>query len=99
MQFAFRRFTKVLPVLKKQATLYGRSLEFMARPPEGIKVVQIAPSEDLRTQRASQNVDSLNEDYQLGKRLGRDYLQQIQNQTVFVQSAYQSQEGLNRSLS
>jgi predicted patatin/cPLA2 family phospholipase len=50
---------------------YMRAVDFINHPPPPVRVLQIAPPAPLKTGRTTRDLAVLNEDYDLGKRLGQ----------------------------
>ena len=74
LAYAFRRYGAMRQLVREQAKLYSDALAFIAQPPPGTDIVQIAPTRPLKTKRAAATQLDLDEDYALGHRLGHDAL-------------------------
>lgn len=66
-----RKYPKVVEAYEERANVYAKSIAFMRCPPSRIKIMEVNPPEDFKTKRLTQDVDLLNQDYELGKEAGR----------------------------
>ncbi|MDF2180102.1 patatin family protein [Aliiglaciecola sp. CAU 1673] len=55
---------------------YAQALEFIRHPPEGVRVWEIAPTEDLKSMVLGSTSQMLSHDYLMGKREGARFLRQ-----------------------
>jgi predicted patatin/cPLA2 family phospholipase len=69
-----RKHPRLRETMRHKAETYLRSWEFIENPPGDTEVVQIAPRRALRSGRTTRHLGSLQEDYELGKSQGRDFL-------------------------
>ncbi|MGC4118713.1 MAG: patatin family protein [Myxococcales bacterium] len=70
--FQLRREPGLAKAVRAMAASYQRAVAFMARPPVGCRVLQVAPQGPLATQRTTQDRSVLVRDYELGRRLGEE---------------------------
>lgn len=71
---ATRKWPRLAEAVKNQADTYGRCVDFILQSPPNAKIMQIAPEGPLKTGRTTQDMDSLLADYELGRRLGEDFV-------------------------
>lgn len=72
--FATRKWPRLSAAVREQAATYGRCMDFIETPPAGATVIQIAPEMLLRSGRTTQDPELLNEDYELGRRHGEEFI-------------------------
>ncbi len=56
---------------------YNRALDFIKTPPHDCEIAQICPPKKLKSKRDSKNIEILKADYQLGKRVAEEYLDNL----------------------
>lgn len=61
------------------ASVYQRSIEFIRNPPNGVKVLEINPTIEFKTNRLTKNINILNKDYSLGYKAGLDLIDRWSN--------------------
>jgi predicted patatin/cPLA2 family phospholipase len=71
----FRKNPGLAAALKRRADVYMNSVAFIKNPPEGIKILQIAPPENIAADRVTKNLKILNESYQIGIEHGEKFIQ------------------------
>lgn len=76
-----RKYPKVVEAYENRASIYAKSIAFMRNPPSRIKVMEVNPPEDFKTERLTQDVDLLNQDYELGKAAGREAMKAFLEET------------------
>jgi len=67
-----RRHPKLSLAIRKQAEIYGRSVEFIADPPQGVGVIEISPPRRLLSGRTTKDRTLLMADYDTGREAGRN---------------------------
>ncbi|MDV5169033.1 patatin family protein [Photobacterium rosenbergii] len=78
---------EVIDMLNRYYTTYQDAHEFMLSPPEGLKIIQIAPEKSLRSRALLSSKDDLEIDYREGKLIGREFVShfaEILNETSTV---------------
>ena len=75
----FRKKPGLLRALKNRADVYQRSIEFIRNPPNGVKVLEINPTIEFKTNRLTKNINILNKDYSLGYKAGLDLIDRWSN--------------------
>lgn len=68
--WVLRKHERLSRALHAQAARYREAVDFMHNPPEGVRIIHVAPDHPLLTKRTSRNIDDLREDYELGKTYG-----------------------------
>lgn len=68
---AFRGRKGLARAVLRQPDVYAEGVRFLHGPPEGTRVIEIAPERPLRTGRTTQDRDALEADYRLGLQMGR----------------------------
>ena len=58
---------------------YNRALDFINNPPHDCEIVQLCPPEKLRSKRDSKNIEILKIDYELGKRVAKEFLNSLED--------------------
>jgi predicted patatin/cPLA2 family phospholipase len=76
MAWLLRREPAFARAVRMTAVRYRQSVAFMSSPPSGCTIVQVAPSSLLATKRTTQDRRALEHDYELGRELGRQAVQQ-----------------------
>ncbi|PSW21337.1 patatin family protein [Photobacterium sanctipauli] len=66
--------SEILEMLNRYYTTYNDAHEFMLSPPDGLKVIQIAPEKTLRSRALLSDKDDLEVDYREGKIVGREFV-------------------------
>lgn len=67
------RRLRLVEAVRATAAVYARSVRWMANPPEGTAVVQIAPPAEMRTGRTTRDLSALRADYECGLARGRAF--------------------------
>ena len=75
--FVFRSNTKLKACFENNHLKYNASVDFIHNPPNGIKVVQIAPVIPLKTGTYSNSIKLITEDYNQGVACGQNYIQSL----------------------
>jgi predicted patatin/cPLA2 family phospholipase len=70
----FRKYPGLVRAMKKRHKVYMDAVRFINNPPEGVKVFEIAPPENLSIGRTTTKIDSLNEAYIAGINAGRSFV-------------------------
>lgn len=65
-----KNYPGLVSAIKNRAEVYQKSIDFMRNPPKGIKILEINPPENFRTQRLTKDISILKGDYQLGYNIG-----------------------------
>jgi predicted patatin/cPLA2 family phospholipase len=71
--FAVRGLPALSRAVKSQPAAYGRCVDFLESPPDGVEIFQIAPETSLATSRTTQRVETLLADYELGRMHGEAF--------------------------
>ncbi|TCT12979.1 putative patatin/cPLA2 family phospholipase [Natranaerovirga pectinivora] len=81
--FLVNRYFKKYPMLKKallnREKVYKEAIEFIRKPPNGIKVMEINPPEDFQTKRLTKDIKILNQDYKIGYHMGISVIEKWNN--------------------
>jgi predicted patatin/cPLA2 family phospholipase len=72
--FATRKSPALSDAVLRQAETYCQCVDFLETPPTGTQILQIAPELPLKTGRTTQRLDALLADYELGKALGKGFV-------------------------
>ena len=71
-------FSKQYPKLRKALLIhdktYNNALDFIHNPPSDCEIIQLCPPTRLKTKRDSKNINILKADYELGKNIAENYL-------------------------
>ena len=71
-------FSKQYPKLRKALLIhdktYNNALDFIHNPPSDCEIIQLCPPTRLKSKRDSKNVNILKADYELGKNIAENYL-------------------------
>jgi predicted patatin/cPLA2 family phospholipase len=73
------RCPKVLDLITHHENAYQATLNFIARPPKGIEIIQIFPEQLLASSLVGSSHESLNQDYDLGFKAGLNFLSRYEN--------------------
>ena len=73
------KYPKLSQALLYHDKTYNASLDFINNPPSDCKIVQLCPPQKLRSKRDSKNIEILKADYQLGKKVAENYLNNLEN--------------------
>ena len=74
-----REYPKLRKALLVHDKTYNRALDFINNPPSDCEIVQLCPPEKLKSKRDSKNIEILEADYKLGKKVAKVYLDGLQN--------------------
>ena len=74
-----REYPKLGKALLAHDKTYNRALDFINNPPSDCEIVQLCPSEKLKSKRDSKNIEVLKADYKLGKKVAKVYLDGLKN--------------------
>ena len=74
-----REYPKLRKALLVHDKTYNRALDFINNPPSDCEIVQLCPSEKLKSKRDSKNIEVLKADYKLGKKVAKVYLDGLKN--------------------
>ena len=74
-----REYPKLRKALLVHDKTYNRALDFINNPPSDCEIVQLCPSEKLKSKRDSKNIEVLKADYNLGKTVAKAYLDSLEN--------------------
>ena len=74
-------FSKQYPKLRKALLIhdktYNDALDFIYNPPSDCEIIQLCPPTRLKSKRDSKNVNILKADYELGKNIADNYLNNL----------------------
>jgi len=74
-----KEYPKLRKALLVHDKTYNRALDFINNPPSDCEIVQLCPPEKLKSKRDSKNIEVLNADYKLGKKIAKVYLDGLEN--------------------
>ncbi len=63
---------------RKVAHRYQQAVGFLQKPPDDLALLHLAPEQPLRTTRTSRNSKDLHADYELGRRMAKQHLPQLE---------------------
>ncbi|MCT4601388.1 MAG: patatin family protein [Marinifilum sp.] len=69
-RFLFRKHPALAKAIQKRPDIYNKTIELIQNPPKGIEIIDICPADSFSTKRFTQNLNTLNKDYLLGKEQG-----------------------------
>jgi predicted patatin/cPLA2 family phospholipase len=72
--FFYRHYPKIKHSISSLANTYNDSIAFIEKPPFGVKTFQIAPQQQLKANMATTNTKILEDDYLLGKKVGKKFI-------------------------
>lgn len=72
---AYRASPPLARALRDAHLAYGSAVEFIANPPRGCSILQVAPESQLATRRTTQDLRALSQDYLLGRKTGEQAIQ------------------------
>ena len=70
--FAFRKRPGLVEAIRRRATTYNDAVEFIESPPDGVRVIQIAPPEAMDVGRTTRDPEKLQAGYDLGVAAARE---------------------------
>ena len=73
------KYPKLQNALLEHDKTYNRALDFIKNPPNDCEIVQLCPPKKLKSKRDSKNIEILKADYKLGKRVGAEYLDGLED--------------------
>lgn len=73
----FRSNEKLRKCFESNHLVYNASVDYLSNPPEGVKLIQIAPEFPLQTGTYSNSVKLISADYRYGLECGINYLQSL----------------------
>ena len=74
-----KKYPKLRNALLEHDKTYNRALDFIKNPPNDCEIVQLCPPKKLKSKRDSKNIEILKADYKLGKRVGAEYLDGLED--------------------
>ena len=74
-----KKYPKLRNALLEHYKTYNRALDFIKNPPNDCEIVQLCPPKKLKSKRDSKNIEILKADYKLGKRVGAEYLDGLED--------------------
>ena len=74
-----KKYPKLRNALLEHYKTYNRALDFIKNPPNDSEIVQLCPPKKLKSKRDSKNIEILKADYKLGKRVGAEYLDGLED--------------------
>jgi predicted patatin/cPLA2 family phospholipase len=74
-----RKYPKLRKALLEHDKTYNRAIDFINNPPHDCDIVQLCPPEKLKSKRDSKNIEILKADYELGKRVAKEYLDRLED--------------------
>ena len=74
-----RKYPKLRKALLEHDKTYNRAIDFINNPPHDCDIVQLCPPEKLKSKRDSKNIEILKTDYELGKRVAKEYLDRLED--------------------
>lgn len=77
--FFLRKYPKLRKALLDHDKTYNRALDFIENPPSDCKITQLCPPQRLKSKRDSKNITLLKADYELGKNIAENYLNNLKN--------------------
>ena len=77
--FFSTEYPKLRKALLEHDETYNRALDFINNPPHDCDIVQLCPPEKLKSKRDSKNIEILKADYELGKRVAKQYLDRLED--------------------
>ncbi len=73
-----QKHPKLRKALLEHDKTYNRALDFINNPPKDCEIIQLCPPEKLKSKRDSKNIEILKEDYKLGERVAKEYLDALE---------------------
>ncbi len=67
----FAKHKGLAKAIKKRYEVYNKSIDFIHNPPKGVEVIEICPPKHFKTNRFTQNYQTLLNDYEIGKEMGK----------------------------
>ena len=74
-----RKYPKLRKALLEHDKTYNRAIDFINNPPHDCEIVQLCPPKKLKSKRDSKNIEILKADYELGKRVAKEYLDRLED--------------------
>ena len=74
-----RKYPKLRKALLEHDKTYNRAIDFINNPPHDCDIIQLCPPEKLKSKRDSKNIEILKTDYELGKRVAKEYLDRLED--------------------
>ena len=74
-----RKYPKLRKALLEHDKTYNRAIDFINNPPHDCDIIQLCPPEKLKSKRDSKNIEILKADYELGKRVAKEYLDRLED--------------------
>lgn len=72
-----QKLQQTAAMMESHLKSYVSARRFMAAPPEDVTVIEITPSQPLKSRLLGSKLDTLRHDYRVGLRCGRDFLDNI----------------------
>ena len=74
-----KKYPKLRNALLEHDKTYNRALDFIKNHTNDCEIVQLCPPKKLKSKRDSKNIEILKADYKLGKRVGAEYLDGLED--------------------
>lgn len=73
----YRKFPAFRARVLQHAHTYNQILDFIENPPEDLDIIHVAPKEALASKRTTRELTYLDQDYELGKKLGKQVVEKF----------------------
>jgi len=78
----FTKHKGLLKAIKNRYQVYNKSIDFIQNPPKGVEIIEICPPEDFKTSRFTQDYQTLFNDYNTGKEMGKIAIQKFNHSKI-----------------
>ena len=80
------RCPRILDIITRHENAYENAVKFIDNPPEGVKIIEIAPPQVLDSRLLGSSDNALKGDYQLGVAAGLAFLEQHQDNLLIAEN-------------
>ena len=78
----FSKHKGLVKAIKSRYEVYNKSIDFIHNPPLGVEVIEICPPEYFKTNRFTQDYQTLLDDYMIGKEMGKVAIEKFKQSSL-----------------
>lgn len=81
-RFYLRKYPSLLEAVRRRPEVYKDSIDFMRNSPEDVRIFEVNPPEEFKTQRLTKDISILEQDYKLGYETGLKMIDKWNSEVV-----------------
>ncbi|TVX86802.1 patatin-like phospholipase family protein [Paenibacillus agilis] len=75
-RWVLRRYPRLVDALDNRANKYQEAIDFMRNPLEDVRIIEVNPPAEFKTERLTRDIEVLNRDYMLGCTIGEQLVRE-----------------------